>query len=303
MRKKTIKMLAMATVATACFATATACLKIEEVSAESAFTMMNGAAVLMNDTADESAIRFVANVPDMTDKSYRMLILPTKILEANEIEAEDDVVGALKGVYKENYENYFVDLAVTPFAHEEYGNVVMGAMKKVDSERYAEEYTAIAYYMEGTEYVYAEFSEGVDIYSNARSVSYVASAALNSGDYETADKSAQKTVLENFVSNAIVDDSFDIAQNDELVKISDEFTLTANVKDTTTLDIKYVSSDENVATVNENGKVSIVGAGTATVTAKIGASFEDAVNITAFSAGDKADMLVQLEEYLLSRES
>ena len=50
MRKKTLKMLAMATVATACFATATACLKIQEANAESAFAMMNGAAVFMKDS-------------------------------------------------------------------------------------------------------------------------------------------------------------------------------------------------------------------------------------------------------------
>ena len=285
MKAKAIKVLALATVATACLGVAT--ITAQETSATGAaatFQMVDGAGVRMGATADESAIRFIANVPDLTDKDYRMLIVPTKVLTANNIEADDNVVATLKANYTTNYDAYFLDMEVTPFEHEDYGNCVMAAMMNVNANRYAEEYTGIAYYMDGETYVYASFSDGNDIYENARSVSYVASAALNSGKY-----AEHTTVLEGFVKGSLDGETYALDQSDEVAKIGDIITLTDNVAETTNLDVNYVSNNTDVVTV-ENGKVTVVGKGSATVTAKIGTSFEDSVKFTTFTTGDEETM-------------
>lgn len=291
MRTKAIKALALATVATACLAAATITTENRAAKADGVFQMVDGAGVRMDDTADKSAIRFIANVADLTDRDYRMLIVPTAVLKDRDIAADaTNVVQTLKTAYGENYDTYFLDMEVTPFEHEKYGNCVMGAMKEINANRYAEEYTGIAYYMSGDDYVYANFSEGVDIYSNARSVSYVASAALNSGEYETSEKATQKGILEGFVASSLDGDTYDIAQSDEVAKIGDSIDLTDNVADTTYLDVKYVSSNTDVVTVDEKGKVTVAGKGNATVTATIGSSFSDTVEFTTFTAGDEATM-------------
>ena len=135
MRTKVVKVLALAAVATACMGAAT--LTTQETNATTGevatFQMVDGAGVRMGDTANESAIRFIANVPDLTDKDYRMLIVPTKVLEANDIQASDDVVATLKAEYTTNYETYFLDMEVTPFEDELYGNCVMAAMNGAGS--------------------------------------------------------------------------------------------------------------------------------------------------------------------------
>ena len=109
MKTSKMKIFILASLATTCLGAASLTWNnAVTASANSIFEMVNGASVRMRTTADETAIRFIAKVSD-TEKNYRMLILPTDILEYNKIEAEDDIVAELKTVYGENYEQYFVD--------------------------------------------------------------------------------------------------------------------------------------------------------------------------------------------------
>ena len=292
---KLMKILALSCLATTFAVVGTLTVNHEiKASAQSQFKMIDGALVRMDTTADESAIRFIANVPDLTDKGYRMLIVPTKILEVNEIAADDDVIKMLKTIYGENYATYFLDLEVKPFSHEKYGSVVMGAMKKINAARYAEQYTGIAYYEENGEYQYAAFGNGEDFYSNARSVSYVASVALNSGEFETDDTVTQKDILESFVESGLVDGVFDVEQSNEFVKLNDSIDLSYSNVSTTELDVQYVSSNEDVATVDADGRITILAKGEATITASIGNSFSDTVKVNAFTAGTKEEMQLAL---------
>ena len=294
MKTKAIKMLAMATLATACVGAVT--LTWNVAGADSEFVMGTGASVRMSTTADESAIRFYAKVSDTT-KDYRMLIVPTAIFEYHDIAATENVVSELKTIYTDDYATKFNDFEVEPFYAEidgYQGNVVMGAMKKVNADYYAEEYTAIAYYMDGTNYVCASFENGANILTNARTVSFVGSVALNNEDYKvTGDETKtneQKGALEAFVKGALGGDALVLDQTDGgIMKISDEVTLTGN---TTGLAVKYTSSNEDVATVDNAGKVTFVGEGETTVTAKIGNSFSDTVAYTAYDADEWANRVV-----------
>ncbi|MBQ6980149.1 MAG: Ig-like domain-containing protein [Clostridia bacterium] len=94
-----------------------------------------------------------------------------------------------------------------------------------------------------------------------RSVSYVAGKALLSGDFD--DNASAITVLNNYVSN----NTFTIAKSSASVAIGYSVDL-AN----TDLAAKWVSDDTSVATVDENGTVTAVAAGSATITATYGAT-------------------------------
>ena len=284
MKTSKMKIFILASLATTCLGAASLTWNnAVTASANSVFEMVNGASVRMRTTADETAIRFIAKVAD-TEKNYRMLILPTDILEYNEIEAEDDIVAELKTVYGENYEQYFVDFEVKASTHALYGDCIMGSMNQINSQYYNEEYTAIAYYMDGANYVYASFAEGVDIYSNSRTVSYVGSRALNEKDYIAEDAtttSQQKAALEAFVKGALDGNELVINQQAAEVKVGEKIEITTNAEG---LAVIYESSNKDVLTVDENGKVEFVGVGTASVIAKIGESFLDEVVYTVSAA-------------------
>ena len=298
MRSNKMKVLVLASLATVCVGAASLSWNNDiTASAASGFVMVDGASVRMSTTADETAIRFIAKVSD-TEKTYRMLILPTAVLEYNKIEAGDDIVAELKTVYGENYEQYFVDFAVKASAHEEYGDCVMGAMNRVNSKYYNQEYTGIAYYIDGDDYVYANFSEGVDIYSNARTVSYVGSKALNEKDYVVKDDAKttaeQKAALESFVKGALGGDALIVdQQDDDIVKVGETIELTTNA---TGLAVNYESSNEDVLTVDKDGKVEFVGKGSANVIVSIGDSFSDEVAYTVYSDEGYINRLL-LENY------
>ena len=270
MKTSKMKIFILASLATTCLGAASLTWNnAVTASANNVFEMVNGASVRMRTTADETAIRFIANVAD-TEKNYRMLILPTDILEYNDIKAEDDIVAELKTVYGENYEEYFVDFEVEASTHALYGDCIMGSMNQINSKYYNKEYTGIAYYMDGANYVYASFAEGVDIYSNARTVSYVGSMALNEKNYVAEDAtttSQQKAALEAFVKGALDGDELVINQQAGDVKVGEKVEITTNAEG---LAVIYESSNKDVLTVDENGRVEFVGVGTASVIAKIG---------------------------------
>ena len=95
--------------------------------------------------------------------------------------------------------------------------------------------------------------------------------------------------MEGFVKGSLDGETYELDQSDEVAKIGDIITLTDNVADTTNLDVNYVSNNTDVVTV-ENGKVTVVGKGSATVTASIASSFSDSVKFTTFTTGDEETM-------------
>ena len=171
---------------------------------------------------------------------------------------------------------------VDPATTDEYTYVVRGAVDQVSV--LTREYVAIAYTanLDGTNKVYAEAT------SLARSVAYVSSAAINAN--ETADvlstnvkKAAYEILGAEYEAQGqpLEDEAFDLAATESTLGIGDTLELaTNNLKE---FSVAY-TSDNNCVTVDENGKVTAVSAGTATVTAKIGALYERTCEITVSAA-------------------
>lgn len=257
-----------------------ALLKTDFIAAEANsndFMMIKGASIRVSETTNESGIRFIAKVPETTEENreYRMLIVPSNILLNKDIEG--NYVDALKSAYPEyanNFTEYFYDVKVTPFEDvnpkTNYGRVVCAAMA-VDEKHYNVEFTGIAYYLDGEEEVYATFDEGRNALSNARSIAYVASAALNDTNYAFED--LQVDTLATYVNSALNTDSLLSGIYDEVSTAGGEQEVKADAK--SRLSLKLVSSDETVVTV-DNDKCSYTPKkdGYATITATIGAQYE-----------------------------
>ena len=246
----------------------------------SEFYMIDGAAVRIAETVDESGIRFMAKVPQPTEETkereYRMLIVPAEILSDNNITA--DYVNALKKAYPnyaDEFTTYFYDVEVTPFedtnAMTNYGWVVSAAMKTILPKNYVVEFSGIAYYMDGETPVYANFTEGTDIQENARSVAYVASAALNDTKVTYTDKKAE--TLAGYVDAVLKNGEPLIDETDEEIAL-DAGAQTVNVNATTKLDLTLSVADTTVASIdNEKDTYSPTSFGYTEMTATIGAQY------------------------------
>lgn len=128
------------------------------------------------------------------------------------------------------------------------------------------------------------------IENNSRSVAEVASAALND---KSAMTSIQKQTCENYVADALTSAEKENQGADVTFAFTDAAAVTLAPKDELqlTLDskadlrVKYTSSDENVATVDETGKVTLTeNVGKTTITASIGETFVATKTITSKSA-------------------
>ena len=97
--------------------------------------------------------------------------------------------------------------------------------------------------------------------AQTRSIAQTASLALNSGNYTNEDKLYAYT-------NAIPNAEVAIQQESVTLVVDGEVGLSATV--TEGYGIAWRSSNENVATVDKNGKVTAVGSGVATITATLG---------------------------------
>lgn len=243
---------------------------------ESAFKMRSGASVRL--TEGETGIRFLAYVPEPTENDeteYRMLIVPEKLLTTKNI--EENFVNALKEAYPEqaaDWENNFWDKAVTPYYSEQLESYVVSGALGVSDAHKNEKFCGIAYYMNGENFVYADYNQNETIFDNARSVSYVASLALNSGDTYTE---TQTGYLCDYVSAAIPSDglAFD---NKNMYASKIDSVINASLNNEYQLDFKYEVADSNVVTV-EAGKIVVKNFGETTVTAKIGNAYSAKITV------------------------
>ena len=133
---------------------------------------------------------------------------------------------------------------------------------------------------ENVSYQYSAFADGVDYRSNARSVAYVASAALNAhalGMETFAD--AELTKLKSYVNMSVdyangLEEPTNDGSRYELKLLSDEtktlsvggmFSIETEIKPSVEVPIWYRSSDTSIVTVDDTGKVTAVKKGSANV--------------------------------------
>lgn len=131
-----------------------------------------------------------------------------------------------------------------------------------------------------TTYRYNGYESGVNYRNNARSLAYVSSATLNAHKLgmETLTES-QLAILKSYVNRSVdyanglkeaTDDNSTYtyqvnAPTHDNMKVGEKFTITTIITPDVDVPVWYRSTDESVATVNDEGVVTITGKGTAVI--------------------------------------
>lgn len=254
------------------------------------FYMKDGASIRL--TEGSTGIRFTAQLKaaayDKT-KTYGVIITPTKYLTGNSI--TDEYITNLDTKYGfteedgEQIPKGYLQMTSTPTLDENGTDyIVQGSIAQIKYDNINVDFTGIAYEYDGTNYKYADING--DGYTNiSRSVARVAAAAYNEYAYEgdpynygTSGASIISGFLKQSKNKAKgnaetameeIEDTLTLSKESIDVVIGVEQTLTAQANIPTS-DLVWESSDKNVVTVSENGVLTALKKGTATITAKNG---------------------------------
>ncbi len=268
---------------------------------EVAFTMQNGASVRLSQDG-KNGLRYGITMSEAdytklmnnvgTGKAYSALsfgiLLAPASYETATVTLREDTFGGDEAFYwaeKNDQGNWVVPSGTvttgkkqimnfeSPLMVEDENNADMmryyGSMVGVKDANRAVDFVGVGYikYVEGdtTKYVYTVEND------NTRSIALVASKAIISDAADdTVDYSAYNTQLTHYVKGALNGES--LAFVDAPTSVAErEVQLSLNT--TAPLNVEWSTSDENVATVDAEGKVTATGYGDVTVYAKIGNLF------------------------------
>ena len=210
-----------------------------------AFEMETGAEVRLD---DPSGIRFITKVDQAFIDNLQAENPDKEISFGTEIKPEGKDVAPL-------------DIPQTVWAAESTETVkyFKAVLTDIPESQYLTKLTATAYYAVDGVKTYAENPQ-------TRSIAYVASAAIAAGN-----DSAELTAI---IDAAVAEISL---EEDFTLNVGEEKTLAVTGGED--LVVKFSTDNDAVATVDENGVVSAVGAGTANITATLG-SRTDSVSVT-----------------------
>ena len=263
------------------------------------------------------AIRFSATVTDL-EKDYGMIIVPKSYVEA--LGENTDYYGGLVGADKTYVLYEYKEASDIGYGVDENGaltatRMIRGAIDQIKFDNINKEFMAIVYEDTGAEKLYDTVS-----LSNARSVAYVSAAALNAGetgdilltnvknagydllgvDFAEEVYTLGETTYESYEEMAAAldyTDAFAFARSYAFTKIG--ATTALATENMNKIAMKWVSSNTDVATVDEDGDMLAKAAGKTTVTAYVGASLETALfktscEVDVYSEADYAKIIAPL---------
>ena len=256
------------------------------------FEVKSGASARLNEV---TGIRYKAYVPEpLREKAAKgtvtlgFLIAPTDYFEA----AEAYRVGDTPDYVKE-FELLSANTSAVPVQPlyslpvEENGAwIIQGSIATILYKNLNRSFSAVAFALEGGSYTYADYQT-----SNERSVSYVATAALNDPKMNYGD--TEKGILQGIVnggldqaaglneeqSKAVGNRSFALSWRNTVASLSVGDTKIFSVRTVVNygeedllvaVPVCWRSSNESVLSVNENGEVTALKEGTVTLTAYVG---------------------------------
>ncbi len=264
------------------------CVGLTKVNASSglSITMNKGALIRLT---DQSGLRFRATLnnynPD-ADLEYGVIIVPKDYLTTYNI--EDNYVNELENLVAQNKIPAYINGKAKPV--EIKGEwVIQHSIVSIREENYDRDFVGIGYILDEQGYHYATPND------NERSITYIASVALNELNYNTELDEDSKAVyeenrdlLENFVIQGVanVTDKFQ-------TQISGETTLNAgdvcyfgiDGANDIKLDWRWESEDTNIAMVSSTGEVEALSVGAAKITAKSCGLYEN--NLTVNVHGEQ----------------
>ncbi len=241
------------------------------------FTMDEGASVRK---VSPGGIRFttlVSNDIKSDDKTFGTLIIPTEKLGEATLNFEAAETLSVLDIPATTWKVQGNDTTLW-----EYTGVIVGANNAdLNEALWDKELTAVGYYYTGDDKSTAVYTTE-QIAPQKRSLAQTASLALQAGETgATLTKIVDKIVEKNKDS---LDLSLAFSANDTVAYTADSYapndSFTLYLQGNEGLAAKWSSSDDTVATVDKNGKVSVLANGEATITASIG-SHSVAFTLTA----------------------
>ena len=242
------------------------------VSADGDVVQTHGASVR---TVSPAGLRFMSSVPKSVKESgtFGTLIIPKEILGENTLNHNEDIADNVALNYTEIVQTKWATEAVKElpnFDFDENREYFNAALTEIPAEHYGTELVACAYALiDGTYY----YSTPV-----TRSIGWVSAAALADG--ETSD------FLVECVDKALTDSTLTMEQN-LLMDTDDTYTL--NLTGCKDYSVIWTTSNDGIATVDKNGKVTAVAEGKTVITAKLGSkSLSCSITVKEMAEGDTA---------------
>ena len=248
--------------------------------------MQEGAAVKISENTYRPRIRYTADVSlevmNSLGANYKLGIMMAPLKYFERVNVDSYTVIDWITAFEDAGLSY-ISSEVTETIETETGYVTRFVMSDINYENVNRYFTAIPFVKitsgSNVTYKYGTFPTGITYRSNARSVAYIASAALNAqalGQASYTESQLQKL-------NEYIDESVDLA-NGLIAPVYDgslyDFTMiceatplsigetrdiSVRIKEEVDIAIAFVSSDTSVVTVDSNGVMTAVGKGSATV--------------------------------------
>jgi len=248
--------------------------------------MQKGAAVKISENAYRPEIRYTADVGSTIMNSlgsnYKIGIMIAPLQYFERVNVDSYTVIDWITAFEDAGLSY-ISSEVTETIETETGYVTRFVMSDIKYENVNRFFAAIPFVKitsgSSVTYKYGTFPTGTTYRSNARSVAYVASAALNAqalGQASHTESQLQKL-------NEYIDESVDLANGliapvydgslygftmiceATPLSIGETRDISVRIKEEVDIAIAFVSSDTSVVTVDSNGVMTAVGKGSATV--------------------------------------
>ncbi len=246
----------------ACMFGAFITLKPTNVNADTDFVMDYGASVRMN--AEKYGIKYRAILSSVKDDvTYSMLIIPDDYRTTYNLTEGSDYIDLLDDSNVE-----YVTMNCKPFVEKDV-TYIQGSLTSIKYKNIDRDFFGIAYYTDANGLrTYATFTEG----DTTRNIVEVASKAMNDGE---ADPNGVLPILIKQgvnKANGVAeenknDDIASFAGSTEEIVVGDNTVLDIGVPAGCDIEVKWSSANKDVATVDENGKVTAVACGTTIITA------------------------------------
>lgn len=266
-------------------------LRTETASADvtTDIAMVGGASIRLN---TETGVKFSYKIANYSESvNYGMLVVPYDYFAKAGVSIADatDYVEAFTTAYENGEIPYApavgTELEVkTDLNGDKYAEY---SVTGIYPNNYDRKWFGIGFVENGGAYAYAQYND------NVRDVVSVASGALNAYYYDATLPESTKTAIEanmttieNFVEKGIANVTEEVVyevSGATTATVGDNLTYALNVTEGVSLQSVWASSNEDVATVDENGNVTCLSAGETTITAKSANAYASSVTLTVFT--------------------
>lgn len=255
---------------------------------EPGLVMQKGATLYVEEDANRPDMKYTCEVSqslyEQLSSNFQIGVILAPQEFFDEVNTNSHTVIDWITAFNNSGKEYLTENEVVPSSESSTGYMVQLVMTDIEYVNINRKFTAIGYVKitngSTVTYKYSAYEPGLNYRSNARSVAYLVSSALNAYDREEVDFSEEQvTKLKKYVMESrdyahglttpTYDDTF---YSVKLVwfgiyglKVGESTQITCRVEEDVEVEILFESTDENVFTIDTTGKLTAIGEGTATL--------------------------------------